>query len=420
MRRGYKNTEIGEIPTEWEVRSLSSLGEFSNGINKGKNDFGFGLPFVNLQDVFGVNEINEHPKGLVNANLNEIERFRLKRGDVLFIRSSVKPEGVGQTAVVTVDLKDTIYSGFLIRFRSKDEELYLGYKKYCFSTTIFRSSLLARSSINANTNINQPSLETLIIPLPPLPEQKKIAEILSSVDEAIRATRAVIDQAKVLKRGMLDRLLTKGIGHTKFKMTEIGEIPAEWEVAEYNEVCEINKESLKSSRELDYKIKYLDLSSVIETGVIADPVEYTFYEAPSRARRRVKNYNILVSTVRPNLKGFALIEKADENLIASTGFAVLSALKNCSPLYLWQNIQSDIFMDQIVRLTVGSNYPAVNSSEISELLLPFPPLPEQKKIAGILTSVDEAIRENTEHLNRLKIIKSGLMQDLLTGKKRVV
>ncbi|MDZ7778956.1 MAG: restriction endonuclease subunit S [Gemmatimonadota bacterium] len=82
--------------------------------------------------------------------------------------------------------------------------------------------------------------------LPPLPEQRKIAAILSSVDDAIAATRKVIEQTERVKQGLLQTLMTRGIGHTRFKQTEIGEIPEEWEVVTLEDVCEVRTGDLRS------------------------------------------------------------------------------------------------------------------------------------------------------------------------------
>jgi type I restriction enzyme S subunit len=114
---GYKHTEIGIIPEDWIIKTLGELGSFKNGINKDAEDFGYGSPFINLMDVFGVPiaaEITEK-LGLVNSTLEEQKIYELKAGDVLFVRSSIKPEGVGLTTLIPNDLATTVFSGFLIQ-----------------------------------------------------------------------------------------------------------------------------------------------------------------------------------------------------------------------------------------------------------------------------------------------------------------
>lgn len=190
---------------EWEEKLLSEIGAFKNGLNKDKESFGFGSPFINLMDVFGKKVVQTDNLGLVEANQKDLENYDLKKGDVLFIRSSVKAEGVGQTALVIDDLPNTVYSGFLIRFRD-NYGLDLGFKKYCFMNNDFRLRLLAKSTTSANTNINQESLSALTLNIPCLEEQTKIANFLSSIDQKIEVVVQQIEQAKMWKKGLLQQM----------------------------------------------------------------------------------------------------------------------------------------------------------------------------------------------------------------------
>ena len=131
LRESYKLTEVGVIPEDWIIKPLGELGKFKNGINKGKDDFGHGFPFVNLMDVFGIPKISTSTTefGLVNTTAAERDLYELRGGDVLFVRSSVKPEGVGLTTLIPQDLPNTVFSGFLIRFRECGL-LELGFKEH--------------------------------------------------------------------------------------------------------------------------------------------------------------------------------------------------------------------------------------------------------------------------------------------------
>lgn len=209
VRPGYKQTDAGVIPEDWSLYALGDLGKFKNGLNKDSSAFGHGSPFVNLMDVFGVNSIStsEH-LGLVTCSSFERSAYDLRCGDVIFIRSSVKPSGVGLTAVVESDLPETVYSGFLIRFRDNgtvDTE----YKKHCFYQQRFRSTLIGSSSVSANTNINQDSLKRLLLALPPTKaEQKAIAEALSDADAYIEFLEQLIAKKRQIKQGAMQELLT--------------------------------------------------------------------------------------------------------------------------------------------------------------------------------------------------------------------
>jgi type I restriction enzyme S subunit len=208
-RVGYKQTEAGVIPEDWEVKTLGELGKFKNGINKGKEEFGHGFPFVNLMDVFGIATVsNNSDFGLVNSSADERKLYELNKGDVLFVRSSVKPEGVGLTTLVCEVLPDTVFSGFLIRFRDSGL-LNLEYKKYCFGLNGFRTRLIANSTVSANTNVNQDALKALRLAFPPeKKEQTAIATVLTDMDAEIAALEQRRDKTRDLKQGMMQELLT--------------------------------------------------------------------------------------------------------------------------------------------------------------------------------------------------------------------
>jgi type I restriction enzyme S subunit len=210
VRQVFKST-----PSGWNRSPLSWLGRLTNGINKNAADFGYGVPFVNLLDVFGVFSVTGYPEGLVNATEDEIRRYDLHVGDVLFVRSSVKPEGVGLTAVVLQTLERTIYSGFLIRFRPEPGLFAPDFLKYCFHEDGFRGRLRARSTVSANTNINQESLRQLRINIPPLSQQRKIAKILTTVDNLIEKTEALIAKYQSIKQGDDARPVHQRRGRTR-------------------------------------------------------------------------------------------------------------------------------------------------------------------------------------------------------------
>lgn len=192
------------------------------------------------------------------------------------------------------------------------------------------------------------------------------------------------------------------------------DVPADWTMVRYGDAARVNAQSLPSSTPPDQLLLYLDISSVTGPGTVQDPVEVSFGDAPSRARRVVRSKDTLVSTVRPYLRSFAFIDEASENLVASTGFAVLSAKPDVDARYLYQTVLSDTFLRFLEDRMTGSNYPAVNASDVAVAPLPLPPLPEQQKIAAILSSVDEAIQATQAVIEQTRRVKEGLLQDLLT------
>lgn len=196
------------------------------------------------------------------------------------------------------------------------------------------------------------------------------------------------------------------------------EIPSDWEVKRFEDVVDIDKESLNGNTPKDYEFDYISLSDVDSDDFKIETTKQVFASAPSRARRIVKQGDILMSTVRPNLKGFSLIRNEVKDLIASTGFAVITA-KQCSNEYLFQYLFNSGIERQFYKLLVGSNYPAINSLDVRKLKIPLPPLPEQKAIARVLSTADAAIHTTEKLIAQKELRKKWLMQQLLTGKKRL-
>ena len=191
----------------------------------------------------------------------------------------------------------------------------------------------------------------------------------------------------------------------KFKKTPAGEIPVDWGVATIADLCQVNPEVIKESTPPDTQLKYIDIASIERTGSISVPKDMEFKDAPSRARRIVKAGDIIVSTVRPYLKAFARITDESENLIASTGFAVLRARPNVNGGYVYQHVLSDSFVKYLEEKMTGSSYPAVNSSDVAGYQMPVPTAIEQKNIGRILSDVDTLIDKVDAEIEKIKKLK---------------
>src|SRR5699024_1549095 len=155
--------------------------------------------------------------------------------------------------------------------------------------------------------------------------------------------------------------------------SSFGHIPTSWKNTFLEEVVDINSDSISSKVDELESINYIDIAS-IQNNRIAGTTEYTFKDAPSRARRKVKTGDIIVSTVRPYLKGFAYITEQYNNSICSTGFSVLRTKQECHSEYLYQIILSNRFVNYLISNMTGSSYPAVKANDIKNYNFPLPPL----------------------------------------------
>ena len=193
-----------------------------------------------------------------------------------------------------------------------------------------------------------------------------------------------------------------------------GAAPDGWVSSELGSLARVNPEQLGSKTDPDYLMEYLDIAAKEQPGFIGGGRTLRFAEAPSRARRVVRNGDILVSTVRPYLRNFAHVREAKGNLIASTGYAVVRPGEGVDGGYLYQKIMSPEFVEYLKTRMAGSNYPAVTAHDVGSYRLSLPPRSEQRKIAAILSSVDNTIENTKAIVDQVQVVKSGVMNDLFT------
>lgn len=288
-----------------------------------------------------------------------------------------------------------------------------------FILTFKYEAIRSMSQEGSQKNLSASLIKEIEVPCPPINEQKKIAEILTSVDETMEATRKVIDQTKKVKKGLLQDLLTKGIGHTKFKETEFGSIPKEWKVAEFGSIVKADMPPVTMNNNSYYS-----------------PVIVKRRHNGVEIREIKKGKEILVKTQYKALPGTFLISKRQiihgscgivpkdlENAIISKEYLALKPSDSKLNIkYLNYFSHTPFFQNTIVRTTYGvDNEKFVFKDKWwMKEMMPLPSKQEQNKIVNILSSVDDQIAASETELEQLQQLKKGLMQDLLTGKVRVV
>ena len=183
----------------------------------------------------------------------------------------------------------------------------------------------------------------------------------------------------------------------------LGEIPAHWEVQRLKYLATVNDEALPETTAPDLEMTYVDIGNVDSIAGITGGEDLLFEDAPSRARRIVRQGDVIISTVRTYLKAIARVEQMDANLIVSTGFAVIRPRELDSGFAAYA-LSSPYFVDRVVAHSVGVSYPAINASELACLNIAFPPLPEQQAIAAFLdreTARIDALAAKKERLIEL-------------------
>jgi type I restriction enzyme S subunit len=410
LPEGYKQTEVGVIPEAWDIKELGNLGSFKNGINKSSEDFGYGSPFVNLMDVFGISSIEDSIHlGLVNSNEVEKKVYDLRKGDVIFIRSSVKPSGVGLTTVINHNLTDTVYSGFLIRFRDNGC-LDKDFKKYCFSEERFRQRVIANSTVSANTNINQDNLKKIPIAYPQsIKEQRLIATTLSDVDALIAALDKLIAKKRYLKTATMQQLLTgkkrlPGFGEGKgYKQTEVGVIPEDWNINDIDSLASITTGGRNTQDR------------------VGDG-QYPFF-VRSQTVERINSYSFdgqAVLTAGDGVGTGKVFHYIDGKFDIHQRVYRISDFRPELDGFFFYTYFSNRFYDRIASMTAKSSVDSVRMEMIADMVVPLPSAEEQRAIATVLSDMDAAIAALETRRTKTQAIKQGMMQQLLTGKVRLV
>jgi len=406
----YKETPIGRIPKEWEVVRLGDekIAEIRGNktINKFERVAFIPMELVPDSGIFARYEIR---------SMKEVKSFTYcERGDLLLAKitpslengkQGIVPEGVPNGfALATTEV-------FPISCKKSIDKLFLF---YILKFTKFRNKIIhSMIGTTGRQRASKDSIKNLKIPLPPLPEQKKIAEILSTVDKAIETVDTAIAETERLKKGMMQELLSKGIGHKEFKDTKIGRIPKEWEVVRLGEICKQRNQIILPSGKGKYKFIGLEHITSGETKLCA----YEFDMNIKSSKFKFYAGDILYGKLRPYLDKAIL---AEFDGICSTDLLVLTSAKDrIYAEFLIYVIHSKKFIQYAISTTSGTNYPRTSWKAISKFMFGLPLPPEQKKIAEILSTVDKKLELERERKKKLERIKRGLMNDLLTGKRRV-
>lgn len=270
-------------------------------------------------------------------------------------------------------------------------------------------------------SLNRDTLYAISLLKPPLPEQQKIAAILSSVDDVIEKTQAQIDKLKDLKTGMMQELLTRGIGHTEFKDSPVGRIPVGWDVCTTSEVSNevmVGVVIKPTQYYIDSGIPALRSANVREQGLTFNNMKYFSTDSNEKLKKSKLKLGDLL-TVRTGYPGTTAV--VTEEFVGANCIDVVitrpSSKVDSNFFCMWVN--SDNGKGQVLKAQGGLAQQHFNVGDMKNLLIAVPPMNEQQAIFKAVDSVTNKIRIAERKLESTTNTKKALMQDLLTGKVRV-
>lgn len=355
---------------------------------------------------------------------------KFTNNDVLFARITPCAEN-GKTALVDFLNCDEVAAGstefiVLAPVKGKANPKFLFYLMKWSRLRNFAISNMEGTS--GRQRVPARIFSEIFLKIPPIPEQIRIAEILTSVDAAIAATEKVIAQTKRVKQALLQELLTRGIGHTKFKITEIGEIPESWEVAKLRTVCtkiqdgNYGADYPKKNEFLNSGVMFFT-SKAVGSGskLIFEKADFISIDKHMKLKKaHIEVGDILFTNRGANVGAVAVTPIFAHNANIGPQLTLIRTDSSIiSNLYLFYFMQSDLFRKQILGRDAGSAMKFFSISSTENFKIAVPDLINQEKITGIIQGISLAIEASEEKNFTLHKVKSSLLQVLLTGAVRV-
>lgn len=410
-----------EVPEGWKATTLGATSNITGGSTPSTSNDEYwadgDIPWATPSDITalpaGVFEIDCTKRQITKRALSESSLRLLPPGTVLMTSRAT----IGHPAIATRDI--TTNQGFA-NFLPCSEI----HPAYLVQWIVFNRGVLeAKAGGSTFKEVSKTSLRSQDIILPPLSEQKKIAAILTSVDEAIAATEALVAQNRRVKQGVLKHLLTRGIGHTRFKQTEIGEIPEGWEVKRLGSISErITSGSRGWASYYSDEGELFLRSQNIRNGCVdlTDRQHVTIPDGSEGVRTRVAPLDLLF-TITGNGVGNVAIAPDDLGPCYVSQHIGLVRLKDrrLANLAVAYFSPSGPGNEQIAAAQYGQSKPGLSLDNLRSFLVPVPPATEAEKLAEAISDYGNAERLAIQSREAKIALKSALMSDLLTGRKRV-
>jgi type I restriction enzyme S subunit len=418
MSNGMKQTEIGEIPMEWELVELQQiLVEARLGGNYQNGEAEEGLPLIKMGNLgrgkMMLNKIERIPKDFDYTNDDILNK------DDLLLNTRNTLDLVGKVAIWRNELDIALYNSNLLKLIFSSEKVANNhFMNYVFNSEFgiqqLRSFATGTTSVAA---IYTKDLKKFKIILPPLPEQQKIAEILSTVDEKIAVIDEQLAKTNELKTGLMQRLLTKGIGHTEFKDSPLGEIPKEWKVVQLADVLRLVERPIKMNDDDSYEL----VTVKRRFGGITPRGAYLGKDVKVKSQFIVRENDFLISKRQIVHCACGLVPADLDGAIVSNEYSVFNSSSDLNLSFFEYYVQRPDMQKSFLLCSDGVHIEKMlfKVRDWIKTLVLIPPVAEQHKIAEILTTVDEKTQVLHDKKAHYQTLKRGLMQQLLTGKLRV-
>jgi len=396
IENGFKETEIGLIPEDWQVKG------FEECIDKERISRDIKIP---------------------QGKYKKVGRYPIVDQGASFVAGYTDDKSKlysGCLPVIVFGDHTRIFKFVDFSFSLGADGIKLIQPKDFLNPKYFYYYLCSLAIESKGYNRHYKYLKEKIIAFPEKTEQQKIAFVLSKIQQAIEQQHKIIETTKELKKSLMYKLFTEGLNGEEQKETEIGLMPKSWKSESISNVVEKTKQ-IDPRKTPNLSFKYIDVSGI--SNEFYKIIEYRTYNgsnAPSRARKLIRTNDVIFATVRPTLKRIAYVDEDYDGKICSTAFCVLRSKKNVlSSRYLYYCVQNDEFIEELAKLQRGASYPAVTDGDIKRQQIPLPKVEEQKEISNVLFNIDKKLAQVESRKQTLQALFKTVLNQLMTGKIRV-
>jgi len=405
-------TAIGRIPRDWTVVTIGEIAETMSGGTPSrikKEYYGGNIPWVKSGELKD-NNIYNTSETITEEGLRNSSAKLLRKGTLLV---ALYGATVGKTGILGIDATTNQAICAITPKENKLEPYYLKYQ-----IIARRNELVSASSGGAQPNISQGIIRAVRIPLPALEEQHEIAEVLSNVDQTTRTTDQIIAKTELLKKTLMQQLLTRGIGHKEFRDSEIGRIPKSWNVSRLGDVAKVErgKFSHRPRNAPEFyggKIPFIQTGDIAKTKGIIRNYSQTLNEKGLKISRLFKKGTIVVS-IAGNIGDIGMLGFDACFPDSVVGISAHDEMHSMFLMYLLQ-----IYQQELSGRAPRSTQKNINLQILKSIRIPVPSADEQRQIASVLSSIDGKLEVERNEGASLEKAKQGLMNLLLTGKIRI-
>jgi type I restriction enzyme, S subunit len=427
LKPGYKQTEVGVIPEDWEVKNLSRIADLTSSKRIFEHEYvSSGIPFYRGKEVSQLIDCEQiSDKYFISeSRYNQIKsEFGVpKRGDILITAVGT----LGNVYVVPDESRFYFKDGNLIWLRGlKNTDSY-----YVAAQIRKNRQEIVNNAIGSSQKaLTIVVLKNVMISLPPLPEQQAIATALSDVDALITSLDRLIAKKRNIKQAMMQQLLTgktrlpgfSGELKAGYKQTEVGILPENWEVKKLKDLCiSITDGTHYTPRYVNDGIPFYSVENITANNFT--DTKFISLKEHNELIRRCKPVRGDILLTRIGSLGYTKLINWEVNASIYVSLALLKM--NSQQIladYIYEYSKSDQFVKDVEKRSLMNATPIkINMGQIGNIPIPCPPLPEQKAIATIFSDMDAEIAALEQKRDKTHALKQGMMQELLTGKTRLL